>query len=335
MTSDFDGLPERVPYRRIALGEAALSGANPLPISAASLPLPTGAATSAAQTTGNSSLGNIETARGKLWDTVTSTFLGMAFRDGAPQIVAQPYLQALAEGDIPGHVQWEKIGYTPTMTTAESVLWSKAGAYVFPAAGGIQMAVASSSATDDLAAGAGCQQVTIGYLDANYAEQSETVTLNAANGTTRVNTVATNILRVNSFRVVRAGANGKPTGNISLTNTAGTVTYSYITAGYTRARNSNYCVPHGKKLYVVQANLGFGYSVNQTHYARLYIRANQNNGALVAGIFYPFAEVIAQGGTIPVSFESPLKFVEHVDVFVGGIATVSGIATSVMRGWVE
>jgi hypothetical protein len=110
------------------------------PISAAALPLPSGAATSAAQTTGNNSLGNIETARGKLWDTVTSTFLGLSFRDGAPQILSQPYLQALAEGDIPGHVQWEKVGYTPTMTTAESVLWSKAGAYVFPAAGGIQMA---------------------------------------------------------------------------------------------------------------------------------------------------------------------------------------------------
>ena len=37
------------------------SGANPVPISAAALPLPTGAATSALQTTGNTSLGNIDT----------------------------------------------------------------------------------------------------------------------------------------------------------------------------------------------------------------------------------------------------------------------------------
>jgi hypothetical protein len=297
-----------------------------VPVSIASLPLPSGAATSDNQTNGN------QIAQVKFIDTAGNP-QGVSIENGT--ITIRSYLQAIGEGDISGHTAWEKIGFTPTMTTAESVVWSKAGAYVFPAAGGIQMAVASDSATVDLAAGAGCQQVTIGYLDANYAEQSETVTLNASAGTTKVNTVATNILRVNSFRVTRAGANGKPTGNISLTNTGGTVTYSYITAGYTRARNSNYCVPAGKTLYIVQATMGYACAANQVNYGRMYIRANQNNGALVAGIFYPFAEMLAANTAVPILFESPIKLVQKVDLYVGGIASASGVATSVLRGWTE
>ena len=255
--------------------------------------------------------------------------------DGKMRVSSMPYLYDIAEGNVSGHTAWFKIGYSPTMTSPESVVWSKAGAYVFPAAPGIRMAVASSSITDDIAAGAGCQQVTIEYLDAGYVTKTEVVTLDAADGQTKVNTVASDILRVNSFRVTRAGANGKPTGSISLTNTGGTVTYSFITAGYTRARNSVFTVPDGKILYVVEATLGYGHATNQTHYARLFIRANQNNEILIAGIYYPFAEVISHGGSIVIPYSSPIKFVQHVDVFVGGVATTSGIATSVMRGWLE
>lgn len=303
------------------------------PISATSLPLPTGAATSALQTSLNALLAG--TGGLKFVDEAGALY-GVKHVNNKPRVSSTPYLYDIAEGNVSNHTSWEKIGFTPTMTTTESPVWSKAGAYAYPAAGGIQMAVASSSATVDLAGGAGAQQVTIDYIeDTTFLEKSETVTLNATTGTTRVNTVASNIFRVNAFRVTRAGANGKPTGNISLTNTDGTVTYSYITATYTRARNSYYCVPAGKTLYIVQANLGFGHATNQTHYCRLYIRANQNKGVKVENIFYPLAEIISHGGTIPIGLEVPIKIVEKVDVFVGGISTVSGIATSILRGWLE
>lgn len=267
----------------------------------------------------------------KLYDERTGTDKGLLFNSGSPQICSQPYLYALAEGDIPGHSQWEKIGFTPTMTTAESVIWSKAGAYVYPASG-IQMAVVSSNNTADIPGGAGATQVTIEYLDINFVTKWTTVLLS---GTTPVNTSVSDIYRINSFRVTQTGANGRPTGNISLTSVGGGTTYSYITALYTRARNSCYCVPAGKTLYIVQATFGYGYSVNQTHYARLWLRANQNQGAKVSGIFYPFAEVTSQSGTVPIIFESPLKFVEKVDIQVGGLATTSGIANCVLRGWLE
>jgi hypothetical protein len=99
--------------------------------------------------------------------------------------------------------------------------------YVFPVAAQ-QMAVSSSSASDT-SNGTGAQQVHIHYLDGNYAEQIEVVTLN---GTTPVNTIATNILRINAFHLWRAGSSGTSAGNISIKNIAATVTYDYITATF-------------------------------------------------------------------------------------------------------
>lgn len=313
-----------------------------------SQPLPAGASTSALQTSGNGKIDDLltelklkadpteqQSVGAKFLDTVSGTYKGLQFNAEAPQVCAQDYLQAVAEGDITGHSIWEKIGYTPTMTTADSPIWSKAGAYVYPAAGGIQMAVASSNSANDIAAGTGCQKVTIDYLDHDYIERTEEVTMHVADGQTKVNTVATDILRVNEFHVSQVGALGKPAGNISLTNTAGSVTYSYITLGYTLARNSHYCVPAGKTLYVVQASLGYGYATNQTHYARLYIRATQHAAVLKAEIFYPFAEIISCNANVQIDMKIPLKFVEKVDLYCGGIATFAGVAACVLRGWLE
>jgi len=71
------------------------------------------------------------------------------------RVSAMPYLYDIAEGNVSNHTAWEKIGFTPTMTTAESVVWSKAGAYVFTADACIQMSVALSNELNDIAAGAG------------------------------------------------------------------------------------------------------------------------------------------------------------------------------------
>jgi hypothetical protein len=415
MTSDFDGLPERVPYRRIALGEAALSGANPLPISAAALPLPAGAATSAAQTTGNNSLANIETARGKLYDTVTGTYLGLRYVDGQPRIVNQTYLQAMGEGNIPAHSPWSKIGFTPTMGTTESDVWSLAGVYVFPPSA-MQMEVISSNAADtgtvihsgvdtdaggsattliktgenfqtttvagdhividaggttpewgiitsvdsntqitfagglssggtgasratyaiiDKSATAGAQVIKVDYLNGSYAEKTEIAILN---GTTAVATVATTLYRINSFRVICAGANEKPTGNLSIRETDDAPTYSYITAGFTRARNCCYTVPAGKTLYVVQYSASWATTGNANkEYARVYTRANVepatkfNTGSL----FYPYTEISMQNTTAIVPFDIPTKLPAKTDIKVSGIATATGSCSVVLRGWLE
>lgn len=57
------------------------------------------------------------------------------------------FLQAIALGLIPGYTSWSKMGFTPTMTTAQSDIWGKAGSYAFPTAKG-KWEVVSSDALD-------------------------------------------------------------------------------------------------------------------------------------------------------------------------------------------
>lgn len=261
----------------------------------------------------------------------TGTPYGVKQVDGKIRVSDMPYLYDIAEGNVSGHAGWMKIGFTPAMTTSDSDVWSKGGSYVFPVIS-TQMAVVSSDNTQDTATGTGCQKVIIYYLDEAWAEQTTTVTLT---GTTPALTTPTNIYRVNGFRVYEAGSTGKPLGNISLTSSGGGITYSYITAGYTRARNCAYTVPAGKTLYVISILFSFGYAANQTHFARIYTRATQNEGVRTPGIFYPFTEAICANSSEFIPLLIPTKIVEKVDIKVSGISTFTGSATVALRGWLE
>lgn len=276
--------------------------------------------------------------------TITGGTMGMKYIDtggtvhgfidngGAPQICSQDYLQALAEGDIAGHTAWSKVGFTGTMTTTESDIWSKGGKYPFLSGTvGTAMRVSSSNALDAIGS-AGCNTVKISYLDRNYATAVETVNLG---GTAYATTSATDIYRVNSFRVETAGGSACAVGNITLENATGGTTYGYITKGYTRGRNSAYTVPAGKSLYLTSIGYGYGCAANQVNYARLILRASQNDGVKTSGIFHPLSEVIAANAEVVAKFDLPIKVVEKVDMIVSGSATAAGIADVVVRGWLE
>ena len=163
---------------------------------------------------------------------------GVKHIENKPRVSSMPYLYDVAEGNVAGHTPWSKIGYNGDVGTTEEDLWTVGGSYVFPAAA-IQMQVVSSSANDDGAPlGTGVQTVRIYYLDAAYVSKTTTVTLN---GVAAVNTTATDIFRVQGFRVATAGSGGKAAGNILLQAVGGGVTYSQIATGYTRAQHHLYC----------------------------------------------------------------------------------------------
>ena len=335
------------------------------------------------------------------------------FFDTNLSVVAQDYLLALAEGDITGHQAFKLIGYTPTMTTSESDIWSAAGVYTFPTAAqqmeflssdntadigtsiftgtstggsttslidtgedftagtpvavgdcvildksgtspefGYVTAVAANTLTVgggfssggsgdsrdyiilDYSAYAGAQAVMIGYLTSTFASKREILILN---GTTVTTTTNTDIYRVNGMNVIAAGANGKPTGAITLRNLADTPVYAYITAGYTAMRKLTFTVPVSKTLYLTGINFSYGYSTNQTHYARLYLRATYepNLGFKTSGIFFPQAEIVCANTSHHIDLRSPMKFPAGVDIKASGIATYSGVADCAIRGWLE
>jgi hypothetical protein len=241
-----------------------------------------------------------------------------------------PYLYDIAEGNIPGHEAWSKTGYNGDVGTTEEDMWPVGGSYVFPAAA-IQMEVVSSSANDD-AAGTGIQSVRIDYLDNNYLEAFEVVDMSGLVANT---TVAVNILRVNGFRAQTAGTGAKAAGNITLRTAGGGTTYSYIPAGYTRARNVQYTVPADKSLYVTS----IAFSAAATKDVMFTTRANYNNltGVTQLSFFLPYSEVVLDNQAYAKELELPTVLPPKTDIKVSVIAFGTGgaIASCSLRGWLE
>ena len=252
---------------------------------------------------------------------------GVKHVNNKPRVSSMPYLYDIAEGHVTGHVAWAKLGYNGDVGTTEEDVWTLGGIYAWPPAGGLQMSVVSASA-NDAGGGSGVQTVRVLYLDPNYAEQSEIVTLNGVGVKT---TVATNIFRVQGFRAVTCGANGVAAGAIRLYN--GAVNYSQIALGFTRARNITYTVPAGKALYITSAT----FSNSSLKGVRFITKATYDHDAdTLTDFFLPYTEVSMNSGAFYRPFELPTMFPAQVRIKVGVIADAAGGVASVgLRGWLE
>jgi hypothetical protein len=140
----------------------------------------------------------------------------------------EPFDLQVARGQVDGHTRsyrfgWaNSIGTTPqTITTAVTA----GSAYVYPAAATV-MKVSSSSA-NDTSAGTGARTILVAGLDANYASQSETITLS---GQTAVNTV-NSYLRITYTELLTTGSGNGQAGTIYIgtgTVTAGVPATIYL-----------------------------------------------------------------------------------------------------------
>lgn len=210
-----------------------------------------------------------------------------------------------------------------------------AAVYVFPPAGGIQMRIVSTSVNDDGdPVGTGIRTVKIHYLDANYAVQTEDITLN---GTTAVNTVATNILRVNEIHAITVGANGQSVGEITLENTAGTVVYARIGIGHNRNSNAIFTIPAGKTGYLTHWNAFSGTAVG-THYTQFSLRVTTHDGVLLPGVFISHDAMGTLNGGNETYYDIPIRLPEKVDIKVSAISDDGGanaLCNSHFSGWYE
>ena len=192
----------------------------------------------------------------------------------------------------------------------------------------------------------GAQAVYISGLDSSYNQQEEIV-LTAGAGPAYTATVKT-WLRINQFRVISVGTTLKSTDYVALCDgTSTSIYYSYITAGFNVARNSQYTIPAGKTLWVTAWNIGFGFTgaTAKPDYCRAYVRANQFSSAdnainfktrqsSGADVWYPYSEVMLSQSGQGIVYEEPMKFLSGVTVKVSGYASSAGFVTSVMRGFV-
>lgn len=247
---------------------------------------------------------------------------------------SQPFLQQdlIGNENYPqqGRTRGFVFGRAPNVDNVRVDMWEgPTGTYVFPTAG-VQMAVVSSSASD-ASAGTGMQQLMIHYLDADYAVKVETVTLN---GATPVNTVATDIFRINGVHAVAVGSGGVAAGNISITN--GGVTYAYISAGNNTARQAIYTVPAGVTGYISHWQASSGST--GAHFCQIMLNATTHDNVLWDGVFLVQDEVGTQNSSESITFPTPIPIPATTDVKLSCIsdgATANVIALGAIMGWFE
>ena len=148
-----------------------------------------------------------------------------------------------------------------------------------PAAAGEQMTIISESALDGTSLNTGIQEVEIHYLDADGNPQTELKTMN---GTTGVNTTATNIRFIQYMHATVVGTGGVAAGHIKIYKT-GTVNlvYCMIAQGGNMSLLPHRMVPLGKKLIL----LGWHASEATGKRQAIRIRSTDNEGVILTGIF--------------------------------------------------
>jgi subtilisin family serine protease len=244
-------------------------------------------------------------------------------------LITMQYLQAIAEGYIPGHSIFRKIGYHPASTSSQTTLWNLGTEYVFPT-GEISVEAVSTSANDTLL-GSGAKTVHMTYLDATYAEKTFSFSMN---GVTPV-VGPTDFFRVNTFHVETGTACA---GVISLRLVGGAVTvYGQMPIGSTRSRNSIYTVPLGKTVGIQNITFAAAYStagkeVRMTFHASV---SPDETVSTTGTLFWPHFETLLMDNNIAYSANAPHIFPEKVDLKISVIGETNAICTSEITGWID
>ncbi len=260
------------------------------------------------------------------------TPIGLKHIENKLRVSSMPYVYDIAEGNVPNHFSHSSFGRGFNINNTEVPLWEVGGAYIFPSAPQ-QMKVVSSSPSDG-AGGVGARHVEIHYLDTSYAEHDELVTLN---GTAAVNTVATNILRINDFHVTDAGSSKSAVGNIDIKNLAGTETYSRIAATRNASLQAIWTVPEGMTLYITSWKCGAFQSSGKISFIMLRTTSD-NDAVLHPGLFMHKDIVSLYNNHAVVPFAAPIKVPAGADITITGVADKNDSLATIsggFEGWYE
>jgi hypothetical protein len=251
------------------------------------------------------------------------------------KVTGEDFSTTTAVGDL---IILDKAGTSPewgyiTAVTSNTVL---------TCSGGFSSGGSGASRTTyhviDVSATTGIHAVRIEYLNTSWATKSEIVILDGNTAVDLINSP----YRINSLRAISVGTNAGAIGNITLEANGAGQDYSYITLGYTRARNSVYTVPAGKTLYIVSGEVGFSTTDKSAECARIRLKANVVDstqfvmgGVLGIGLatFWVQAEVITSNGSAPLIFPTYLKIPARVDIKCSATASGPGAVTTMLRGF--
>jgi hypothetical protein len=263
-----------------------------------------------------------------------STSQGVRLIDNCQYVVSKDYYVGVAEGDISDHISFTKFGLNEDIDIDEEDLWYVGGTYVFPTSG-MQMEVYCSS-TKDINGGTGANSMMLTYLTSDFVQHTTQITLTS---TDPILTGATDIYRVNSWRIVSAGTISKADGYVDIRNTADTPIYSRVPSSGTRARNACYTVPDGYNFYIAQNTYSIGNAGNAKVFGRFSMKSNYNEATSTIGsIFFPLSEIGVTDNSWSAQYAVPPKIISHSDLRVtcrGDALTANAVATIQYRGWLD
>ena len=156
-----------------------------------------------------------------------------------------------AIGNLSGVSTINKFGRNPDIDKTAEIIWATGGAKTVHTAA-VTIEVISGDG-NDTAAGSGAQEITIQYIDNNWAQQSGTI---QTNGTSASTETIVNVLRVNRAFVSRSGTyGGNNDGNITVRVESAGVTFVTILAGKGQTETTFYTIPTGNTLAISKVTL--------------------------------------------------------------------------------
>jgi hypothetical protein len=200
---------------------------------------------------------------------------------------SEPFELQVSRGQIPYHTAVNILAYgtTPASAGVFRTVWENMPTtdYVFPTSA-ITMNLVSDNAADTAT-------ITIVGLDASYNPLTENLVLN---GTTNVPTV-NQYFRINSI-FVSTGSATNPSGNITLSNTGGTVTYAKIGTATVNGATSSigisqmgvYTVPTGFTFHGFRYGAYSSFNGNTANYTTYRAVSNLSSGVQRIIVQTPF-----------------------------------------------
>jgi len=203
----------------------------------------------------------------------------------------------IAQGLIAGHTTEQVTGYNPT-TSAGDAVWSGGTAYPWSSlttAQTLYLKSSTNNATDR------SMPILIDGLDSNYVNQTEVVTLDAADSRTPV-TSTKQFLRIHSIMCNNANTN---VGDITTHVTSGTGTLvSKISSGRGAAKAGVYTVPAGYTGYLFKGDASSTAATVVNFMGRYYGKA-----------FMVLHVAIVDNSTYIYDFPFPLRLPEKTDMY--------------------
>lgn len=206
-------------------------------------------------------------------------------------------------------------------TNGEDVWEGTASTIPTPAAAGEQMTVKSTSTSDGPDPATGIQVIEIEYLDNNGLAQSETLTMN---GTTEVDSVATNIRYIQEICAISVGSNGAAVGTISIYKKgAASTIYSTISPGNNCCLNSSKMIPANNQLRIKNFSVsGADAATGQT--INLILRSTSRDGVLTSGIFQPIDSILVYNSGMYREYFTSLTIPAFAIIKVTAYASTTG-----------